>query len=208
MKKSATWRAVFVVVALAFGLAEAASAHFGIGVATGGWLTPDCEPLKGFFDYGTLRLEADFFPYAGLEARVSCFSGRGRESAGHGWKGCDFDLDILALEAGPFLKLPLDPIALYGGGGVGAYLSDGSLEVREGGLKHSLDFGFGSDIGAYAFGGVQFFVTDNASIFAEARYTWLDVEMDTEWWNGGKFIDGESVSFSGFGSFLGVMIWF
>ena len=207
MKKSATLRAVFVAAALAFGLAEAASAHFGIGAAMDAWFTPDCEPLRGFINYGSLRLEADFFPYAGLDARLSCFSGSGRESAGHGWKGCDFDLDILALEAGPFLKLPLDPIALYGGGGVGAYLSDGSLTVREDGLKHSLDFGFGGEIGAYAFGGIQVFLTDNFLLFAEARYTWLNAEMETEWWNGGKFIDCESGSFSGPGFALGLMIW-
>lgn len=211
MKNGTTWRTACIVAALAFALAAAASAEVGMGLSTGGWFTPDFEPAKGFFDWWTLRMEAEISPFAALEARASGFETSGdwkEESAERGWRGDDFKLNILALEIGPVLKLPLDSFSFYGGGGIGAYLSSGSLDVWAGDRKHNVDLDFGSEIGAYAVGGIQFFLTDTVAIFGEVRYTWLDAEMDTEWWNGGKFLDGKRVSFDGFGSNLGVMVWF
>lgn len=210
-KDGTTWRAACIAAALAFALAAAASAEVGIGLSTGAWFTPDFKPSNGFFDWWTLRMEAEISPVASLEARTSGFQTSGdwkEESSEHGWRGGDFELNILALGIGPVLKLPLDPLSLYGGGGIGVYLSSGSLDVWEGGRKHGVDLDFGAEIGAYAFGGIQFFLSDNAAIFGEVRYTWLDAEMETEWWNGGKFLDGKSVAFDGVGFDLGVMMWF
>jgi len=65
-----------------------------------------------------------------------------------------------------------DALKVYVGGGAGFYLLDGEATI--GGA--TVDFDPSDEIGFYAVAGVELHLSEQAAIFGEAKYTWLQVD--------------------------------
>lgn len=190
--------------------AGAARGGVGFGALANGWASDDFDD-DPFFGLGA-RAVAELVPFLGVEARVASFGNSGDATfrAGDGaWTDYDCETDILSVEAGLVLQLPLGPLSLYGGGGVGGYFPDGELDAwkRHGGPAHRhVRLDYDSAFGSYAFAGLELSLAPFASLVGEFRYTWMETDACAKW-HGETLRDDISVSFDGPGVTVGLMFW-
>jgi len=201
--KSATAAAL-----VAFAAAGTAWGDVGIGVLAGYW---DTEEFPGDTDGlggATVRVEAELLPILGVEARVGVYGvdDDWSEWRDDRWVDYDFWADVVSVEAGLVGNLPLGPLTLYGGGGVGAYFIDGEVDAWGEWRRHTVDLEFDTEVGAYAFGGLELSLAPNIALVGEVRYTWLDTTVQADW-NGQTWLDGEDVCMDGLGIEIGLMFW-
>ena len=209
-KAMKNWTRTMAALAVAMIAAGTAWGDVGIGVMAGYWNIDDfpAEDIDGLGG-ATLRVEAELLPILGIEARLGVYGmdDEWSKRVDDKWVDYDFWTDVVSVEAGLVGNLPLGPLTLYGGGGVGAYFIDGKMKVWEGPWRrHDVDLEYDTEVGAYAFGGLEISLAPNIAIVGEVRYTWLDTTVDAEW-NGYKLMDGENVCLDGFGAEIGLMFW-
>jgi len=106
---------------------------------------------------------------------------------------------LIPLEAGLLFNLPLQdsPLNLYGGGGIGYAI-----------IPEADDVDLDDEICFYAVAGVEFSLSDSASLFAEAQYRVLEVDGAEVDDYGEVDLDDEKVDFSGFGINAGLLFRF
>lgn len=187
----------------------AAWGDIGLGLSANYWAPEDLSG-DGFFGM-TARFEAELLPVLGIEARLGGFGTTdddGFFSGRSGWSDSDFETTVTSLEAGLAAHLPLGPLALYGGGGVGAYFADGDIDVWEDDrpFPHCVELDYDTAVGAYAFAGLELSLAPCVALVGEFRYTWLETEVDAKW-HGKTLVDGKTVSLDGPGVGIGLLIW-
>ena len=85
----------------------------------------------------------------------------------------------IPLEAGILATLKLsDSFSVYGGPGVGFYFFDAEFTSEQGRWKETYDADVDDEFGFYALLGARAHLARNVSLFAEAKYTWVETEMD------------------------------
>lgn len=203
-------KAVVAAAVMAVAWAGAASGDVGLGVMAGYWDAGDVADDFTGFGGGVLKVEADLLPMLGVEARLGVwgmsdeFDGRNADGE---WREWDIEASVVSAEAGLVGKLPLGLVALYGGGGVGAYYMDGEVKGWGGRWRRDrYDLDCDAEVGSYAFGGLEIALAPNIALVGEVRYTWLEVEpglKDHGWKISGK----ETIDLDGFGAEIGVMFW-
>ena len=158
-------RVFLIVVGVVLLGAGVASAN-GVGVFGTYWNVQD----GGDDGFGAgAKLQFEVMPNICLEARGSYFPDFG-----------DTSIDIIPAEADAIIKFPLaDQLTPYVGGGAGYYMFAGD------------DEGVDDEFGWFALAGLEFGLSQELSLFAEGKYTWLDV-------NGGNL--------DGFGGNAGIMM--
>lgn len=164
------------LVALALGAYAAAEPA---GVSVGGflsyWDADDADdPALGLGAKGGFEV----MPNVVAEARVSMYQFESKE------EGDKMTLDVMPLEVGAVYQLPLaDTISVFAGGGVGYYVTslDADLDIEDD-LPGAVDFDAESDnaFGYYLIGGGSFQLAENISIFADLKYTFLEVDVTLE----------------------------
>lgn len=204
------WVKAVAVAAVAASAAGMARGDVGIGILGGYWDAGDIADEMTGFGGGTVRVVAELLPILGVEARLGAW-GMSDEFDGRSPDGemleYDFEMDVGAVEAGLVLQLPLGPVALFGGGGVGAYFPDGEIEGWRGPWhRASHDLDCDPEVGAYAFGGLEVALAPNIALVGEVRYTWLEAEAEIED-RGWTLSDGPKLDLGGIGVEIGVMFW-
>jgi hypothetical protein len=144
-------RTVWLVLA-AFALATGAQAYNGWGIFASYWNTSDAGDGFG----PGLKISAEMVPGVQLELRGSYFSSLEDEVSAA-------DIEVIPLEAG---------LALTGGAGTGVTLLAGA------GAGYCLVDAVGADdeVSYYFVGGAEWSVRPNAALFAEIKYTVLEVD--------------------------------
>jgi hypothetical protein len=87
------------------------------------------------------------------------------------------DFAIIPIEADLVIQVPLgDALTLYAGGGAGYYVTPEyeSKVAVEGSLEPDIDFK--DTVGYFGVGGLEIKLSDAVSLFAEAKYTWLELD--------------------------------
>lgn len=151
-------------------------------------------PRDGDDGYGTLlRYQWDLTPEskgAQLFAQGGYLDGFGESNytAGSGSLGMDVDLEVAPLEFGVLYDIAMTKQgALYVGLGIGYYFIDNSMTIKADpdSVPENADVGasisFADEFGAFALAGWEHDLAGNLSLFAEARYTYLDVDVDERW---------------------------
>lgn len=204
------WMKTVAMAAVVASAAWTARGDVGIGILAGYWDSGDIADDMTGFGGGTVRVVAELLPVLGVEARVGGwgmsddFDAR---SPNGEWLEYDFEMDVVAAEAGLTLQLPLGPLTLFGGGGVGAYFPDGEIEGWKGPWhRATYDLDCDPEVGAYAFGGLEVALAPNIALVGEVRYTWLEVEPGIED-HGWGIADKETLDLGGIGVEIGVMFW-
>ena len=181
---------VLGVVLLGVGIASAN----GLGVFGSYWDTKDADSGWG----GGAKLQLEAMPNIYIEARGSYFPDFGDSSDD------DPTVDVIPVEADAIVKFPLaDRFAPYVGGGAGYYMFDvsGNVHDEDSGANISVDID--DEFGWFALAGVEIGLSDQVSLFAEGKYTWLDATMKAK----GDGIDGsEDICLDGFGGNAGLIL--
>lgn len=151
------------------------------------WDPSDADSEIGF----GAKLNVLLSPTVALEIRGSYFEFE--ESTG----GTSATLEVIPIEAALlYMFAGDDVIRPYVGGGVGYYLLDLEWSSPAGSMNPDVD----DEVGFFAVGGAAFKISDRFSLFAEAKYIWL--EMDT--------IEGMAATgdddLSGFGANVGLLL--
>ena len=178
-----------LMVLMLIGLgAVVATAGSGVGIY-GSYFNAD-DPGPGFG--GGIKIKTDLSEYFGVEARASCITQFDEDDTDDG-------VYLIPLEAGLLFNLPLQdsPLNLYGGGGIGYAI-----------IPEADDVDLDDEICFYAVAGVEFSLSDSASLFAEAQYRVLEVDGAEVDDYGEVDLDDEKVDFSGFGINAGLLFRF
>lgn len=162
----------------------------GLGVYGSYWKPEDMENAWGV----GAKVQVDVVPSIFVEARVGYFHEMETEDA----EDDDPKLNTLPLELAGILKFPVDQLMPFVGGGVGYYMFDVADEPA--GVSISVD----NKIGFFAVAGLELALGENASLFGEGKYTWLD-GIDVEVKSGGLKVTDEG-DLSGFGANVGLML--
>jgi opacity protein-like surface antigen len=186
--KEKTMKKILMVLMLIGLGAVVATAGSGVGIY-GSYFNAD-DPGPGFG--GGIKFKTDLSEYFGVEARASCITQFDEDDTDDG-------VYLIPLEAGLLFNLPLQdsPLNLYGGGGIGYAI-----------IPEADDVDLDDEICFYAVAGVEFSLSDSASLFAEAQYRVLEVDGAEVDDYGEVDLDDEKVDFSGFGINAGLLFRF
>lgn len=137
----------------------------GLGFFATYWDAKDLDSAIG----AGAKLQMEMAPNVALELRGSYLPEFEDEKG-----GLTMTLDVIPLEADLVLQFPVAPdqMKIYVGGGVGYYMIDGELEGGGG----TADFDPDDEVGYFALAGAEFIMSPQVSLFAEAKYTFLEVE--------------------------------
>ena len=157
--------AALAVVAISVPLAWGAG---GLGIFGSYWDMddPDDEAIGG-----GLKFKMEMAPQILLELRASYLTEFGPDEPGY-----DFaDANLVPLEADIVVDFPLveDQLTLYAGGGGGYYISP-EFEAEILGVEGDVDFD--DEFGFFVVGGVELMLSEQVSLFGEAKHTWLELE--------------------------------
>jgi opacity protein-like surface antigen len=180
---------MFLVVLGVVLLGTVVASANGLGVLGSYWDTADADSGWGI----GAKYQLDAAPSICVELRGSYFPDFGDSDD-------ESSLDIIPVEADAIYKLPIaDRLTSYVGGGVGYYMFE--LDSDNDGVKVDVD----DEFGWFALAGVEFILTEQLALFAEGKYTWLDVTAKAS----GDGVDAsEDASLDGFGGNAGVMLRF
>lgn len=182
----------------------------GLGVSGFYWHGEDLEDfdLDGF---AGIRFtgEGKIGDYLAIQGRIGV-GGASKDEDGRTDNGKRYDWDytytILPLEAGLMLRLPLGDtgMVLYGGPGVGCYVSWHEYEYWEG-HHHSErdDSDVEADFGVWAAAGLRIPLGQRISIDVQGEYHWLEADVD---WDG--IADNVEIDLDGWGVSAGLMVEF
>ncbi len=149
-------------------LGAAISHAGGLGIYGSYWDTKDADSGYG----GGAKLKFETVPNLYLELRGSYFPDLSKDD-----DGTKVDLRVVPLELGLAYNLPItDKFQPYIGGGGGGFYMDGDIKDDSIGLDGDIDFKIKP--GYYAVAGVEFALTESVALFAEAKYTWVEFEVD------------------------------
>ena len=174
-------KALLAVVILGFS-AVLASAN-GLGFFGAYW---DTESAGDGIGAGA-KLQLEVVPNLLMEFRGTYFEDIGDGEDG---EGVDNKLQIIPAEVGLIISFPVaDLFKPYAGGGAGYYLADASVEAD--GMDEDIDID--DEIGYYAVGGIELGLAKNFFLFAEYKYTWVEIDTfiieDVEF-EGASTLDG------------------
>ena len=138
-------------------LASSAYGRCGIGAFGAYWNTEDAGDGGG----GGFRLSGYVLPNVDVEVRASYYENVALADGD--------ELDVIPLELGLTIYFPLGPdVEFYAGAGAGYYIMDG----EEAGVSADPD----DEVGAYAISGMSVSLFDKTSLFANAKYTVLEID--------------------------------
>jgi opacity protein-like surface antigen len=163
----------------------------GLGLYGSYWKPEDMENAWG----AGAKMQVEVVPSIYVEARAGYFHEIEAEDVED--EGAP-KLNVVPLELAGILKFPVDQITPYAGAGAGYYMFDVADEPE--GVSITVD----DKIGYFAVAGVELALSDNASLFGEAKYTWLD-EVDVEAKAGGTTLKDKG-DLSGFGANVGLLL--
>jgi hypothetical protein len=184
------WLAVLTVLAVG---ALSASAGSGVGFYGSYWDSEDPGAGLG----GGLKVKADLSDMLAFEVRAS-YVGNFEEDD----NGATEEFFLVPLEADLLVQVPLgEKMKLYGGGGGGWYVAP-EFET-----DNNVDIDPDDEFGFFGVGGIEFALSETFGLFAEAKYTVLEI--------GGLKVDNEDVDLrdeeldmTGLGVNVGVMyLW-
>jgi hypothetical protein len=164
---------LIALTAVMLGCAMTASANFGWGLYGSAWSTADGDDVFG----PGFRLTMEMVPAIQLELRASSMNGLTITQGSN-----EFDVNLIPLEAGLAVNLPLNEKVKFmlGGGPTYTFVdADTGIDVSD-------------EIGAYFSAGFELTISGGAALFAEARYNYLDL--------------GSDVNLTGPGANVGLMI--
>ncbi|HBA84297.1 MAG TPA: hypothetical protein DCZ95_09415 [Verrucomicrobia bacterium] len=134
--------------------------YYGWGIYMSYWSPKDAD---GEFGPGA-KLTIEMVPSVQLELRGTYYN----EFSASG--DSDVDIRVVPLEAGLALTLPVAEVhRLYAGGGFSYFLVDTKVGPN-----------VDDEAGGYLVAGADFQVTDNAALFAEGKYTIVQLEHDID----------------------------
>ena len=182
-------RVFLVILGVVLLSSVVASAAGGLGVFGSYWDTKDADSGWG----GGAKLQMEAIPNIFLEVRGSYFPDFGDSS------GDDAKLNIIPAEADAIIKFPVsDQFIPYVGGGGGYYMFDIDNNDSE-----DVDITVDDEFGFFALAGLEIGLSEQVSLFAEGKYTWLDVTAKAS----GPGVDvSEDASMDGFGGNAGLML--
>ena len=207
MKYRKSWMAVVAAGCLAGGVAwgrqyEPQGQQDGSGIAIG---------LSGFYWNAKDLDDFDLDGFAGIRFMGAWKIGeyleiQGRVGVGgasvdgweRDWNGWRYDWDytyaIVPLELGLMVRLPLvgdgGPV-LYGGPGVGCYLSWQEVSYWRGHHHEEYDDSdLEADFGAWATVGLRFPLAPGFNLDVQGEYHWLEAEMEWDDWKADVDLDG------------------
>ena len=162
----------------------------GLGFFGSYWDTKDADSDWG----GGAKLQLEIIPNVFVEARGTYFPEFGEKS------GDEVKVDIIPVEADAILKFPIaDQFKLYGGGGAGYYIFNVKNDVDD------VDIEVDNELGYFAVAGVEIALSEQVSLFAEGKYTWLDTTTTAKF-EGVE--EKQDDSLDGFGGVAGIMLTF
>lgn len=178
---------MFLVVLSVVLLGTVVASANGLGVFGSYWNTKDADSGWG----GGAKLQFDVMPNV-------CIEGRGSYFPDFGDSDSDSSMDVIPVEADAIIKFPIsDSLTPYVGGGAGYYMFD--VDSDNDGVKVDVD----DEFGWFALAGVEIGLSKQVSLFAEGKYTWLDVTAKAT----GMGVDvSEDASMDGFGGNAGLML--
>ncbi|MCB1069431.1 MAG: outer membrane beta-barrel protein [Verrucomicrobia bacterium] len=166
-------------------LAAAAPAYNGWGVYLAAWNTADLDDAVG----PGLKISMEMVPDVQLELRTAYFDSL---------DGHQQDLSILPLEANLTLQYEVGTsMTGYGGVGLGYYLLDGGRKQAGATLDPQAD----DEVGFYGLLGLEMPVKENAGLFAEVQYRFLEASDADAYGN-----QLDTLDLSGIGVNIGLMI--
>ena len=169
--------------------ATAVASANGIGFYGSFWKPEDLDNAFG----GGAKLQVEVVPGILLEARGGYFPKAKEEDVD------EIEIDIIPVEAGGILKLPIDVVTPYVGGGIGYYMFNTAKEPS--GVTVEVENKFG----LYGVAGLEIALGEVASLFGEAKYTYLDkVEVTAK--SGGASVSHDDGKLSGFGANAGILL--
>lgn len=179
----------YILAALAvLTLSAAVASANGLGFYGSFWKPED---LDNAFGAGA-KMQIEIVPSIFAEARAGYFPKAKDKDED------DFEVDIIPLEAAGIIKFPVDQITPYGGAGAGYYMFRVAKEPD--GVSADIE----NKIGFFAVAGLELALGDSASLFGEAKYTWLkDVEVEAK--AGGVSAKDEG-DLTGFGANVGILL--
>ena len=167
--------------------ASMASAN-GLGVYGSYWDTKDADSGFG----GGAKLSMSFGQYFAVEARGTYFNDLSKDEG-----PLNVDLQVIPVEAGLVLNMPLsDAVTPYIGGGGGYYF-----------LKADTDAGsvdIDDEVGWYAIAGLEIKLSDAVALFAEGKYTGVEGTAKND--NVDNIVDKVDIDLSGFGGNAGLLL--
>jgi hypothetical protein len=185
-----------LVMAIAIGLGVAA-AYAGGGLGVYGTFM-DTEDMDSGFG-GGLKFKFDVVQYVAAELRASYVT-RFEENSD------ELDnLYMIPVEADLLFNLPLgdSPVTIYAGGGGGYYILP---EFETDGFGGKTDIDLEDTFGFFGIGGVELALAENVSLFAEAKYLFL--EVDTLTIDDVEVGGDDAIDFSGISANAGIMFRF
>jgi len=181
-------RKFLVVLGVVLLSSMVASAAGGLGVFGSYWDTKDADSGWG----AGAKFQLEVIPNICVEARGTYFPDFGKSS------GDDPKLNVIPAEADAIIKFPIsDMLVPYVGGGAGYYMFD--IDNNDSAVDISVD----DEFGFFALAGVEVGLSKQVSLFAEGKYTWLDVTAKA---SGGGMSESEDASMNGFGGNAGLML--
>ncbi len=174
-----------IIAVIAIGMIAQVSFAAGLGIFGSYWDTKDADDEIGF----GAKIKLDLTPQMALEVRGSYFEFDERI------QGTRSTLEIIPVEAGLMYRLPTgNTSSFYFGGGAGYYLMDAEVRFADNN-RENLDVD--DEFGWFVAGGLEIPLAVNLGIFAEAKYTWLEM----------KRVEGleTDVKLDGFGANAGVI---
>lgn len=184
-----------MLIAMGIGVAAAYAEGGALGVF-GTYM--DTEDLDAGFGAG-LKFKFDVAEYFAIELRASYVT-----KFDDGSDELD-NLYMIPAEADLLFNLPLgdSPLTVYAGGGGGYYvLPEFETDVGFGDTDIDLDDTFGF----YGIGGVELALSESVSLFAEAKYLFL--EVDTVTVDDIEVHGDDAIDFSGISGNAGIMFRF
>ena len=162
-----------------------ALSRFSLGTYLAFWDAKDVDnfDLDGFIGGGIVG-QIRLLDALALEMRLSGF-GTGESSdvfvPGEGWFENNSTLVAMPLEIGLVASLKLgDKFSLYGGPGASYTVFDAEFTSEQGRWKETYDLEMDDEFGAYLLLGARFQLARNASIFAEAKYNWIETSFESD----------------------------
>ena len=185
-------RKITLLAGLVFLVASCALAGSGLGLFGSYWSPDDTDAGIG---YG-VKLKAAVADNLCLEIRGTYFPSIDIDE-----DGGDGELEVIPVEAGLVMDIPLsDVMTLTAVGGAGYYIMP-EVEVEI--LGQDVDMDLDDEFGFYAVAGIEIALSEQLALFAEAKYTWLEVDEGEV--DGVDFKDADA-SFDGFGANAGLMM--
>lgn len=188
-------KALLALAAIGLGAISAYAAGGGLGVFGTYMDTDDLGTAYG----GGLKFKFEVADYLAAELRASYVTGFEEDDI-------EYDnLYVVPVEADLLFNFPLKdtPITVYAGGGGGYYVMP---EFEVDGPVGTMDVDFEDSFGFFGVGGVELALGDAVSLFAEAKYLFLEVdevEIDDV-----KVEGGGEVKFTGLNANAGLMFRF